>query len=142
LDLVIELAQEKSFVKLAPVPEAQNKLREREELVTRFFAYSDGLEDYHDKVSPFLFSYAKKMNEIFLNNPSAVETYRQRFMNTMAFVARVFPYGFRRKAKGYYTPRARFEALAIGSYLALKQRPETSSQTIQVDWLASKEFRE
>ena len=60
LDLVIELAEETSFKKLAPVPERNRKLREREELVIRFFAFSDGLEGYKDRVSPFLLNTRKR----------------------------------------------------------------------------------
>jgi hypothetical protein len=44
LDLVIALATDPGFEKLAPVPEQDKKLREREELVTRFFAFSDGID--------------------------------------------------------------------------------------------------
>ena len=62
LNLVIELADDPTFVDLAPTPEAQTRLRGREELVTRFFAYSDGLDGYHDRPSLFLFQYARKMN--------------------------------------------------------------------------------
>ncbi len=142
LELVIELAKERSFIELAPVAEAQNNLREREELVTRFFAYGDGLEGYQDRVSEFLFAYARRMNKIFHENPSAASSYRKRFTDTMTFVARVFPFGFRRTSRGKATPRARFEAIAIGSYLALQQRPELASQEIQVDWLTSQDFRE
>jgi hypothetical protein len=140
LDLVIELSKDSKFNKLAPVPDAQNKLREREELVTRFFAYSDGLVGYQDRVSQFLFAYARKMNQEFLDNPPMAEEYRQRFMDTMSFVARTFPFGFARTAKGKATPRARFEAIAIGSYLALQERPELASQAIQIDWLTEKPF--
>ena len=69
LDLVIELAEDNLFSNLAPVTDQKNRTREGEELVTRFFAYGDGLDGYHDKVSPFLFSYAKKMNEAFTADP-------------------------------------------------------------------------
>jgi hypothetical protein len=51
LDLVISLSKEKTFVELAPVTDKKKKEREREELVTRFFAYGDGLENYKDRVS-------------------------------------------------------------------------------------------
>ena len=141
LDLVIELAKDRAFTKLAPVPEASVKMREREELVTRFFAYGDGLEDYHDLPSDFLFRYAKKMNSRFAANPHEVDQYRQRFIGTMDFVARVFPFGFRRAPKGTASPRARFEAIAIGSYLALQERPGLVSETIDVTpWLNGKAF--
>jgi hypothetical protein len=127
LDLVIELAKDKLFEKLAPVPAQSVKLREREELITRFFAYGDGLEDYHDRPSDFLFQYAKKMNLRFSADPSGIEDYRRRFNETMTFVSRVFPYGFRRAKSGVASPRARFEAIAIGSYMALKEQPRLAA---------------
>lgn len=70
LDLVIALAKDPLFQELAPVPEAQNNLREREELVTRFFAYGDGLDGYRDRVSQFLFAYARRMNQKFSETPA------------------------------------------------------------------------
>ncbi len=141
LDLVMELAEQEDFTALAPLSEKQVNEREREELITRFFAYGDGLEGYKDRVSEFLFDYTKRMNTYFHQNPAEFETYRQRFLDTMAFVARAFPQGFRRTATGKTTPRSRFEAIAIGSYLALKERPELANQSVQVEeWLNSDEF--
>jgi len=141
LDLVISLAKEPSFVKLAPISDKLLLEREREELVTRFFAYGDGLEAYKDRVSPFLFTYTKKMNDRFKDNPADIESYRQRFMDMIDFVSRNFPSGFRKTLKGKATPRSRFEAIAIGSYLALQQRPEIANQSIKVEeWLNSKDF--
>lgn len=115
LDLVISLAKEPLFVELAPVSKKQLLEREREELVTRFFAYGDGLQDYRDRVAPFLFAYTKKMNVHFAQKPEDAEAYRRRFISTMEFVSRSFSLGFRRTAKGKVSPRARFEAIAIGS---------------------------
>ncbi|HEY4282840.1 MAG TPA: DUF262 domain-containing protein [Chthoniobacterales bacterium] len=141
LDMVIDLAKDQAFSDLAPVSATQNKLREGEELVTRFFAYSDGLNGYQDRVSRFLFEYARKMNAMFLADPSLEQTYRARFADTMAFVARVFPFGFRRSQTGYVTPRARFEAIAIGSYLALQVRPGLREEAVDVvPWLTTGEF--
>lgn len=141
LDLVISLSKEKTFVELAPVTDKKKKEREREELVTRFFAYGDGLENYKDRVSPFLYDYTKRMNVNFEQKPEDIEAYRQRFSETMKFVSRNFPWGFRRTPKGKITPRSRFEAIAIGSYHALQQRPEIANQSFQVeDWLTSEEF--
>ena len=142
LNLVIELADDPTFVDLAPTPEAQTRLRLREELVTRFFAYSDGLDGYHDRPSLFLFQYAKKMNARFIEHQEEVEVYQHRFASTMAFIARVFPIGFRRTPRGKATPRARFEAIAIGSYLALQERGELRDTNINVTgWLTGTDFR-
>ncbi len=141
LDLVIALAKHEQFVDLTPVSDKQLKEREREELVTRFFAYGDGLEEYADEVSPFLFSYSKKMNALFLESPELVESYRKRFENTIAFVARVFPHGFRRSAKGRASPRARFESISIGSYLALQTNPDLAPDPAKVlEWIHGPEF--
>ncbi len=141
LDLVISLAKENSFIELAPVSNKQLNEREREELITRFFAYSDGLEDYKDRVSEFLTSYTRKMNVYFTENPQAIELYRNNFLDTMIFVSRNFPWGFRRTPKGTATPRARFESIAIGSYLALREHPELFDQPIKVEeWLNGKDF--
>lgn len=143
LDLVIMLAKEPVFVELAPVSKQLLLERKREELVTRFFAYGDGLEGYKDRVSAFLFNYTKEMNAHFDHNSEDVEVYRQRFMDTMEFVSRNFLWGFRKTAKGTATPSARFEAIAIGSYLALQEQPDIASNSIKVqDWLTSKEFAE
>ena len=143
IDLVIELSKDPTFKALAPIPDPQVKMREREELVTRFFAYGDGLDSYRDRVSEFLFEYAKKMTSRFSRHPDVVEEYRQRFVDTMTFVKRVFPDGFRRTHGGRMTPRARFEAIAIGSHLALKKRPALASETPDVtDWITGKEFKD
>jgi Protein of unknown function DUF262 len=123
LDLVIELAKYTPFVDLTPVSDKQRKEREREELVTRFFAYGDGLEEYADEVSPFLFAYSKKMNARFTADPSLVGVYKQRFCAVIDFIAQAFPYGFRRSIKGRASPRARFESIAVGTYLALEANP-------------------
>ena len=142
LDLVIELSTTDTFVALAPLSQARVKLREREELVTRFFAYGDGLDGYRDKVSSFLFAYARRMTTQFAEHPEAIIEYRQRFADTMRFIQRVFPLGFRRTPAASVTTHARFEALAVGSYLALQQRPTLAKQRLDVTpWLDSTEFK-
>ncbi len=140
LDLAIELAKHPRFEELAPVPEQSRKLREREELVTRFFAFGDGLDGYRDRVSDFLFAYAKKMNERFVEEPSQIEIYRARFLRTMEFVQKNFPFGFRRGEGLRETPRARFEAIAIGSYLALEAHPGLQPTKVSW-WLETEAFR-
>ena len=142
MDLVIELANDEDFINLAPVPKKGVDEREREELITRFFAYGDGLEEYKDRPSEFLFNYSKMMNERFSNDTKIAENYRELFRKTMAFVASVFPYGFKRNSKGSATPRARFEAIAIGSKLALDKFPFLEAKNVpSVDiWLTSKDF--
>jgi hypothetical protein len=142
LNLIVELAVDPLFVKLAPISDQEQRLRGHEELVTRFFAYGDGLEGYRDRVAPFLYNYTKKMNDEFEKHPERIAAYRTRFQNTMKFVTRTFPFGFRRNAKGRATPRARFEAISIGSYFALIARPSLATRQIDVQtWLSGDEFQ-
>lgn len=141
LDLVIDLAKDVRFVELTPVSDKQLKEREREELVTRFFAYGDGLDDYADEVSPFLFSYARKMNQAMTDAPATVDQYRQRFMTVVTFIGVAFPFGFKRSATGRASPRARFESIAVGTYLALQAMPALTPQPEKIKtWIQAKEF--
>lgn len=119
MDLIIDLAVSEPFIALAPVSKKELDEREREELVARFFAYSDGLDGYKDRPSEFVFDYVKTMNVKLIEDPDLAERYRTKFSETMGFVVRTFPYGFRRTPKGKATPRARFEAIAVGSRLAI-----------------------
>ncbi|MFT5084636.1 MAG: hypothetical protein ACI9Y1_002691 [Lentisphaeria bacterium] len=142
LDLVIELAQNDRFIALAPVSLKQLKEREREELVTRFFAYGDGLDDYADEVSPFLFAYSRHMNKAFSEDPKLIGEYRSRFNDTMDFIANTFIMGFRRTEKGKVSPRSRFESIAIGSYYAKVKNPSiTVSRDSVASWIDTEEFR-
>lgn len=141
MKLVIELSQSEPFVSMAPASAQRAAEREREELVARFFAYGDGLSGYRDRPSQFIFDHTKRLNDLFARDPTLADTYRERFTTTMAFVNEVFPYGFRRTPRGNATPRARFEAIAIGSWLALKAQPNLTPHDV-TDWLTGTEFRE
>lgn len=142
MNLIIELSRTPLFERLAPVSKKDVDERAREELVARFFAYSDGLEGYRDRPSEFLFNYVKKMNAQVAADPAIANEYRQRFLHTMEFIARVFPYGFRKTPKGQATRRARFEAIAVGSRLALEEAPNLAQEAVAdvVPWLTGKAF--
>ncbi len=144
MNLITSMAELEAFTTLAPVSKKEADEREREELVTRFYAYGDGLDGYKDRPSEFLFNYVKKMNSTLEANPTLGNEYRDRFLKTMEFIASAFPYGFRRNINGKATPRARFEAISIGSFLAVSENPlliATPPQAIE-QWLTSKEFQD
>jgi len=142
MDLIIDLAKTAPFTDLAPVSKKELDEREREELVARFFAYSDGLDGYRDRPSEFIFNYVEAMNSNLTAHPELAEQYRMKFTETIAFIGRVFPYGFRRNVKGKATPRARFEAIAVGSRLAIDQRPELFGEDVPSveEWLVRADF--
>lgn len=143
MTLIADLAKEPRFVNLTPVSGKSRDERVHEELVTRLFAYSDGLSGYKDRPSEFLFNYVKEMNQSLGDNPSLEGRYRSRFAETIDFVERVFPHGFRKSPAGRATPKARFEAIAVGARLALDKRPSLANETVGDvgKWLDSKEFK-
>lgn len=161
LNLVIALAKDELFVKLAPVPKKSVSLRKREEMVTRFFAYSDGylnkfkgskkdgpaegykdqpFEGYKDRPAEYLFEYAKSANEKCKDNKVVAEM-KRNFSDTMKFVEKTFPFGFRKIASATETYYTRFESLAVGSYLAILNSPELKKNPPDVSsWINGKKF--
>jgi hypothetical protein len=127
LDLVVELSESELLAKLAPMSAKAKNEGVLEELVARFFAYGDGLEGYRDNPSPFIFDYTKTKNAEFEADPTLADDYRDRFFNVMTFVKNTFPMGFTKAQNANSTPRVRFEAIAIGSYMALQERPTLST---------------
>lgn len=119
-ELVEKMAENPLFNQLANISEAKKKEGEREELITRFFAYGDGLEGYKSNVSDFQFFYTQKMNQRFEQEPYLIQKYQQRFERIMQFFAEKYPTGFHYRGR---VPRARFEGMAISVYLAEKERP-------------------
>ena len=134
MSLIIELSKDPLFSKLAPLSKTALNERQNEELVARFFAYSDGLDDYKDNPRDFIFDYVQSKNKEFNQNPQLEKTYRRRFNKTMKTIDSIFPYGFRKKATDKTTRNTRFEALAIGTYLALKEENYSFSKSVDTSW--------
>lgn len=129
-NLITELAECDLFVELTPITSKAVDQREREELVTRFFAYvnTNSTEDgrfpgYKDRPKKFLYDYLKNANDLAEQNPGIIEEMRQEFVRMLEFVRRTFEMGFRKTETANTIPRVRFEAIAVGSALALRENP-------------------
>lgn len=134
MKFIVKCSKDPLFIELCPVSELLVKRREREELVLRFFAYSDNYKkfrhDVHKFLDKFLLDHAHDFDKKRFNN---------EFKSMLKFVKANFPYGFAKK-KGYKsTPRVRFESIAVGTNLALREN--TSLIPPRVDWLDSIEFK-
>lgn len=146
VDLIKELAAAPLFHELAPMNDATEKRFEREELVARFFAFRDGIEQYGKTetgtvVSDFVDSYTQEKNAEFITGGQAlIDTYRSGWKEMLEFVSQYFPSGFRKTAKSKSTPRVRFDAIAVGSALALAQESPPAGAGNVADWLTSPEF--
>lgn len=129
-DLITELAETEKFIELTPMSAKTASQREREELVTRFFAYvslnktPDGrFPGYKDRPKKFLFDYLKAANMKAAEDHQLVGQMREEFELVLDFVKDTFPLGFKKSENANTIPRVRFEAISVGTALALRQNP-------------------
>lgn len=148
LQLVTGLAADPVLHQLAPISEGLKKRFEYEELVTRFFAFlnrykSYGTGDEGKVVANFLLAYVRDTNtQLRGEGATAIAAaMRAEWSRTLAFVRAHFPDGFKKHGPGRKVPRVRFEAIAVGVGLALRQRLDLKTDDIE-DWLVSDEFKE
>ena len=134
-DFIYELSNDAQFVRLTSFTDKTKKRGEPQELILRFFAYSESLSSYNGYVNEFLDSFTKEKNESF--NRERLET---EFRNMLNFVEEKFNNGFLKGTHHTSTPRVRFEAIAVGVNLALRVNP--SPITNVNDWLDTPEFIE
>jgi len=142
LDLVEECAKLPLFKKLAPLSEASEKRREREEFVLRFFVYLNNYKSFNRSVVEFLNEWLDAAQQTF--TPEVGAGMKAEFERMLSFVDAHFPSGFSKPSKssksGKFsrTPRIRFEALAVGAALALRTKPDLVPGPTK--WVSSEEF--
>lgn len=129
------------FQKLAPRSKEVEDRYEGFELVLRFFAYTDSYKkdftDYDGNVAKFLDRYIENNNKIATK--TLLNSYKKRFENMLKYAEKLLgERGFRKSLKAKSTPRARFEALAVGISVALEKNPHLPVRNI--DWIDDKEF--
>lgn len=136
MTFINECATNEQFKALVPLSDRYAKRKEHEEFVLRYFAYLNNYQGFQKSVDDFLTDYLKSKNGNFLDadKPAMLD----EFVRMLNFVSLHFPNGFRRA--GYKTvPRIRFEAIAVGLSLALREKPDLAPGDIG-QWLDSPEF--
>ncbi len=150
LTLTTELASDPVLQMLAPISEALKKRFEYEELVTRFFAFLNRYKEYGigpegKIVKDFLLTYVRETNTE-LKAPAGAQitdSMKAEWTRMLAFVRDRFPSGFRKTGPGRKVPRVRFEAIAVGVGLALRENPNLTPSVDEVQtWLESEEFKD
>lgn len=138
-ELIRELAESQQFVASTPMSQTVVDQREREELVTRFFAYLNGWDtpdgrfpNYRDRPKKYLYDYLKAANDAARVDPAMIGQMQSEFERMLVRVDQLFPNGFRKNATANTIPRVRFEAIATGMALALRQTEDLEVTTEQV----------
>jgi hypothetical protein len=134
-DLVVECAADLRFQRMCPSTSRKDPSGEREELVLRFFAYYDRYTMFRHDVAEFLNAYIKEMN---LNANLNTHGMRTMFERMVSFVEQYFPNGFTKGSTSKQVPRVRFEAISVGSALALDARNNLTPRDMA--WLESDDF--
>jgi hypothetical protein len=130
-----ECTRDERFIRLCPVSEKGESRYERFELVLRFFAYVNNYNSFVHDVNVFLDTFLKENLETFDR-----DLFIKDFNSTMEFVEKNLPNGFAKTKTAKTTPRVRFEAIAVGIALALREQPDLKVNN--VDWLESEKFAE
>lgn len=122
-DFIYRLSKDELYIKLTPIAKWLINRQEREELLLRFFAFSEWYPTFSDSkgISKQLDDYMKEKNASF--NEILEQEMTEKFKMTMEFVDKYYPYGFAKNIKSKQVARPYFEALSVGAYLALKDNP-------------------
>lgn len=137
-DFILLMSNSSEFNSLFSSTKETDKLRgEKEELVSRFFALSNNYQKFVHSVKGFMDDYIVDANNTFDNTTSTL--FKTELFNTLTFVQANFPDGFKKSSTAKSIPRVRFEAIAVGTNLAL--RANSNLTITNVDWLESNEFK-
>ena len=128
MEFLAKCSEKDLFRKLCPISEDSKKRYEDIELITRFFAYANNYQAFEHEVSDFLDKFIENHKNKF--NKSAFEN---EFDAMLDFVNKYFQNGFKRSPNGKFVPRARFEAIAVGTALALREKSDLAP-AVQTNW--------
>ena len=137
-DFIIELSKLELFKKLCPIMHYFEGRREEEELILRFFAFTEtypsfkfgGLNLEKNGVAKFLDSYLEEKNNTITKEE--LELKRNQFLNMLVFVDKTFPnQGFAKSKNSTGISRPYFEAVSIGSHFAITEKSDLVVKNIE-----------
>lgn len=137
-DFILSISNSTEFNTLFSSTKETDKLRgEKEELVSRFFALSNNYKEFVHSVKGFMDEYIIDSNKSFSTDIQSL--FETELFNTLLFVQANFPNGFKKSNVAKSIPRVRFEAIAVGTNLALREKSNLAVDNVK--WLESQEFK-
>ena len=134
-DFILECTRLREFTDLYVSKNDEMSRGRKEELITRFFAYSDKYLEFDHSVTEFLNDYIKD-KEKFSDDEKSQK--KEQLINSLNFVKNNLPNGFRKSTTSATIPMVRFDAIAVGVNLALQAEPNLAN--LDLKWLDSTEF--
>lgn len=135
-DFLKDLAQNENFRAVVKMTEAAKRSGSYEELVLRFFAYYEDQEQFVHSVKGFLNDYMEKKTKSFKNKSQL----KKIFDDTFIILRENLPNGIVRGNRKNITPIVLFEAISVGTAIALDQRVQLSTE-ILVELLNDKDLK-
>lgn len=135
LEFIRSCSKDARFIKLAPLSESSVKRKEPQEFVLRFFAYLNRYKSFDRSVVGFLNDYLDSMSEF---DEATKASFQSEWDRMLGFVEKHFK-TFGKKEGHARTPRIRFEAISVGSALALRENSGLAPASL--DWMESEEFK-
>lgn len=138
-----ECAANETFKNLAPLAPIVANRQEHEELILRFFALYDAYPSFSftnsKGIAAYLDEYIQEMNHDAEENPDLLQEKRNLFNQMVTFVSKSFKNGFTKGPQ--QVSRVYFEAIAVGSALALREKPYlTRTKENTMRWLKTGEL--
>lgn len=135
LNFITECSENEKFKQLCPISKDKQQRREGEELILRFFAYSENIINFVHSVEDFIDNYIKDKHE----NGFDQSLMKEKIEKMLFFVEQNFENGFRKTKNAKSTPRGRFEAISVGVIWALESNQKINTE---INWLDSDKFRD
>lgn len=130
-DMVNNLCNNIHFKNLTGINERMIASGLDNEVISRFFAFSDDLTNYNNSIKKFVFSYIEKMNSLFKQDLTLKNDYENRFITLVNFYQINYPTGFR-TPRGIRSNTA-FDAMMVGAYLAQQTDPNVLNKVTPND---------
>ena len=130
-----ECSKHPLFIRNTKFSDQLGKRGEPQELIIRFFAYSDNYKLVKTGVNEFLNDFVNSKNQSFEKT-----RYIQEFNNMLEFVDKYLPGSFIKSKTSNKTPRVRFDAISVGVNLALRESPDLVPTNLS--WLSGKTFND
>lgn len=134
MDFLKKCTENETFIKVCPVSPTSKKRYDDLELVLRFFAFLNDYKSFTHRVDEFLDDYVEKVKDNYNE-----KCFKDEFERMVNFVDKYFENGFRKTKTSKSTPRVRFEAIAVGVGLALREKPDLVPSSMA--WVNSEEFK-
>jgi hypothetical protein len=135
---ILGMSESPEFSKVFSSTKNSDKLRgEKEELISRFYALSNNYKNFVHSVKDFMDDYIIEIGKEF--NDDIKNSFRSELLDTLSFVNKNFPNGLKKSSTAKSIPRVRFEALSVGTVLALRENPDL--KITNVNWIDSDEFK-